>query len=62
MTKYHDVVSYGRNWRFEEALPVGAVVRRRFRYQGTYRFRCTYHSTLIGNTRNGMCGSVVVTS
>ena len=62
VSKYHNVVSYGRNWRFDEALPVGAVVRKRFRYPGTYRFRCTYHSTLAGNTCVGMCGSVVVTS
>ena len=59
--KFHDVVSFGRGWRFDEALPVGTVVRRRFRYPGTYRFRCTYHSTVIGNTCTGMCGSVVVT-
>ncbi len=62
VSKYHDVVAYGRNWRFDEALPVGAVVRKRFRSPGTYRFRCTYHSTLIGNTCIGMCGSVVVES
>ncbi len=59
---YHDVVSYGRNWRFNEALPVGTMVRKRFRNSGRYRFRCTYHSTLIGNTCNGMCGRVVVRS
>ena len=58
----HDVVAYGRGWTFHRQLPLGsAVVSRRFRTPGIYRFRCTYHSTLIGNTCYGMCGILVVT-
>ncbi len=60
VTGYHDVLAYGSNWTFHRQLPVGSAVKRRFGIVGTYRFRCTYHSTLIGNTCYGMCGSVVV--
>jgi plastocyanin len=58
----HNVVSYSRNWSFEKALPEGAVVGKRFRSSGRYRFRCTFHSSMSGNTCTGMCGSVVVTA
>jgi plastocyanin len=59
---FHDVSSYGRNWSFARALPAGTVVKRRFRVKGTFRFRCTIHSTLVGTTCHGMCGKVVVGS
>ncbi len=60
VSKFHDVVSYGRNWSFQKALPAGAQATRRFRTSGTFFFRCTYHSTLIGITCSGMCGSIRV--
>ena len=59
---FHDVSSYGRNWSFVRVLPAGTVVKRRFRVRGTFRFRCTIHSTLVGTTCLGMCGKVVVGS
>lgn len=59
---FHDVAAYGGNWSYHGVLPVGAVVSRRFRATGTFWFRCTFHSTLIGTTCSGMCGSVRVTS
>jgi plastocyanin len=62
VSKYHDVLAYGGNWTYSKALPVGVVVKKRFRAAGTFRFRCTYHSTLIGTSCTGMCGSVRVTS
>jgi plastocyanin len=62
ISKFHDVIAYGGNWSFHQALPAGATVKRRFRGTGTFRFRCTYHSTLIGSTCTGMCGSVRVTA
>ncbi len=60
VSKFHDVVSYGSNWSFQKALPAGSQVKRRFRISGTFFFRCTYHSTLIGTMCSGMCGSVQV--
>ena len=62
VSKFHDVVAYGGNWSLHEALPVGATVKKRFRRTGTFKFRCTYHSALIGTTCTGMCGSVRVTA
>ena len=61
-SKYHDVIASGGNWSFHRALPVGVTVKRRFRGTGTFRYRCTYHSTLIGTSCTGMCGSVRVTA
>ena len=62
ISKFHDVIAYGGNWSFHQALPAGLTVKKRFRGTGTFRFRCTYHSTLIGTTCTGMCGSVRVTA
>jgi plastocyanin len=62
VTNFHDIIAYGGNWTFHQALPTGSAVKRRFRTTGTFRFRCTYHSTLIGNTCTGMCGKVVIRS
>jgi plastocyanin len=62
VSKFHDLRAYGRNWSLDVQLPVGVTVQRRFRSTGTFLFRCTYHSTLIGNRCSGMCGSVVVTT
>lgn len=61
VSSFHDVVAYGSNWQFNEGLPAGSAVERRFRLTGTFLFRCTYHSTLIGHSCRGMCGSVQVT-
>jgi plastocyanin len=61
VSKFHDVIAYGGNWTFHETLPVGVTAKKRFPRTGTFRFRCTYHSTLIGTTCTGMCGSVRVT-
>jgi plastocyanin len=62
VSKFHDVLAYGGNWNYNKSLPVGATVKKRFRGAGTFRFRCTFHSTLIGTSCTGMCGSVRVTS
>jgi plastocyanin len=57
---FHNVAAYGTNWTFNRSLPQGTTVRHRFRRRGTYRFRCTIHSTLVGTLCTGMCGKVVV--
>lgn len=60
VSKFHDLRAYGRNWSLDVQLPVGVTVQRRFRSTGTFLFRCTYHSTLIGSRCSGMCGRVIV--
>ena len=59
---FHDVVAYGHDWSFSEQLPAGGRVKLRFRVVGVYRFRCTYHSSLIGGVCSGMCGTITVTA
>ena len=57
----HTVTAYGANWSFNKHLSPGEVEDRRFRRAGTFRFRCTFHSTLSNGHCSGMCGKVVVT-
>jgi plastocyanin len=56
----HNVYAYGTNWSFGASLPEGSSTRHRFDRRGTYRFRCTLHSTLLNGVCSGMCGSVRV--
>ncbi|MEP6973483.1 MAG: hypothetical protein ABI869_04985 [Actinomycetota bacterium] len=56
----HTVTSYGANWRFNRSLAQGTAVSYRFKHAGTFRFRCTIHSTLSNGVCSGMCGKVVV--
>jgi plastocyanin len=58
----HTVTAYGANWQFNHSLNVGSPVVSRFSQRGTYRFRCTFHSSLVGTTCTGMCGKVVVSA
>ena len=58
----HTVTAYGRGWRFNKSLSTGDVAARAFRRAGTFRFRCTIHSTLTDGRCSGMCGKVVVRS
>ena len=58
----HTVTAYGGNWAFNHGLATGQVEDRRFRRAGTFRFRCTIHSTLTNGQCSGMCGKVVVRS
>ncbi|MGZ5214045.1 MAG: cupredoxin domain-containing protein [Actinomycetota bacterium] len=56
----HTVSAYGGNWAFNKQLSTGEVEDRTFRRAGTFRFRCTIHSTLTNGQCSGMCGKVVV--
>jgi plastocyanin len=58
----HSVTAYGSNWRFNHDMLAGQSVHRIFRQTGTFRFRCTFHSTLTNGQCSGMCGKVVVRS
>jgi plastocyanin len=59
---FHDVVAYGHDWSFSKQLPAGGRVKLRFRVVGVFRFRCIYHSNLIGGVCSGMCGTITVTA
>lgn len=56
----HTVTAYGGNWSFNKNLSTGDVEDRRFRRAGTFRFRCTIHSSLANGQCSGMCGKAVV--
>jgi plastocyanin len=56
----HTVTAYGGNWSKNVTLSQGEATTKTFNNNGTYRFRCTLHSTLSNGTCNGMCGKVVV--
>jgi plastocyanin len=56
----HNVRSYGSNWNKSETLSPGESTRKRFRNNGTYKYRCSLHSTLINGNCNGMCGEIHV--
>jgi len=57
----HTVTAYSGNWAFDRSLSQGTTLHRRFTHAGTYRFRCTFHSTLVNGVCSGMCAKVVVT-
>jgi plastocyanin len=62
----HSVTSSSANWSINRTIDVSAAttfpqqVSFRFANRGTYRFRCRFHSTLVGGVCSGMCGRVVV--
>ena len=56
----HTVTAYGGNWSKNVILTQGETTRRTFNSAGTYKFRCTFHSTLSNGSCSGMCGKVLV--
>jgi plastocyanin len=65
-SRRHRVVAYGGGWRFSRTLDPGDTARRVFgevRSGGEpYAFRCTFHSSIVGDRCEGMCGLVHVFS
>jgi len=57
---FHDVKSTSSNWSKDTTISQGQTTSFTFNSAGTYRFRCTFHSTVSNGTCNGMCGKVVV--
>jgi plastocyanin len=59
---FHDVTSIGKNWSKSSSLPSGGSTSFTFKTAGTYRFRCTIHSSYASATKkcSGMCGKVLV--
>jgi plastocyanin len=60
VTNDHHIVAYGGNWMYNQPLPNGASVHRRFATSGTFLFRCSIHSTLANGVCQGMCGKIIV--
>ena len=56
----HTVTSTSSNWSKNTTINQGQTTSFTFKSAGTYRFRCTLHSTVSGGTCSGMCGKIVV--
>ena len=59
-TTTHTVTAYSKNWSKNVTLSPGATTSFVFKNTGTFKFRCTIHSTLVGGVCSGMCGVVKV--
>jgi plastocyanin len=57
----HTVTAYGGGWSKDTTIGQNEKTGFKFRSTGTFKFRCTFHSTLDGGVCSGMCGSVKVT-
>ena len=62
VTGSHTVTSISKNWSKNVTLSSGGATSFTFKTAGTYRFRCTFHSSYNATTKKctGMCGKVVV--
>lgn len=60
-TATHTVTAYSKNWSKNVTLTSGSRTSFLFKNKGTYKFRCTIHSTLVNGVCSGMCGVVKVT-
>lgn len=58
----HTIRSYGGNWSYFKGLPSGGARTRQFTRTGTFRYRCTLHSTMNNGACSGMCGIIHVFS
>ena len=57
----HNVTAYSRNWSKSVTLYPGDITSKTFRETGTYKYRCTIHSSFDSNGAcQGMCGVVHV--
>jgi plastocyanin len=57
----HNVTATSNNWnKSTNLLGPGSRTSFTFRRGGTYRYRCTFHSTFSNGNCSGMCGRVVV--
>jgi plastocyanin len=57
----HNVTSTSNNWsKSSGSLSPGERTSFTFDDGGTYRYRCTFHSSVSDGRCNGMCGTVVV--
>ena len=56
----HNVVSYKGSWSKSSSLAEGGSTSYAFRKGGTFKYRCSLHSSLNDGKCEGMCGKVVV--
>lgn len=56
----HTVTATSKNWSKDSPLSIGAPTSFTFTRAGTYRYRCTIHSNIVGGRCQGQCGRVVV--
>jgi plastocyanin len=59
--KTHTVTAYGGNWSKNVTISKGETTGKTFKKTGTFKFRCTFHSSLSNGVCSGMCGKVRVT-
>ena len=62
VTGSHTVTSISKNWSKSVTISSSGATSFTFKTAGTYRFRCTFHSSYNATTKkcSGMCGKVVV--
>lgn len=60
VTGSHTVTAYKGKWKKNTTLAQGSTTSFTFNTAGVYKFRCTFHSTLVNGVCSGMCGKVVV--
>ena len=60
VTGSHTVTAYKGNWKKNTTIAQGTSTSFVFKTAGVYKFRCTFHSTLVNGVCSGMCGKVVV--
>ena len=58
----HVVKSYGGNWNKNVTLQAGEGTGKRFNRTGSFKYRCTIHSSMSGGECNRMCGLIHVVS
>jgi len=56
----HNIVGYGSNWSLDRWLYAGDTFSKRFPAKGTYRYRCSIHSSKQDGPCDGMCGVIRV--
>ena len=60
VTGSHTVTAYKGKWSKSTTIAEGSRTSFVFKNIGVYKFRCTFHSTLVSGVCSGMCGKVVV--
>lgn len=56
----HTVTAYKGPWTLNTVLEPGTTVKKVFKQNGAYYYRCKFHSTMSDGICSGMCGHVHV--
>lgn len=56
----HTVTATSKNWSKDSLLSIGSPTSFTFSTSGTFRYRCTIHSSIDGGRCTGHCGKVIV--